>query len=75
MRRVSAFLRRHFLTMLGALVLLALVVILWLFSTPIAPWVHSALSFDAVAFLGEHLLAIGMLGGFLVVLALIWLPK
>src|SRR5262245_49902707 len=75
MRRVSAFLRRHLSMMLGALVFLAVVVVVWIFSAPIAPWVRSALSFDAVAFLGAHLLAIGLLGGGLVVLVLIWLPK
>ena len=75
MRQVSVFLRRHLPATLGALVLLAVVVILWIFSTPIAQWIHSAQSFDAIAFLGKHLLAVGIVGGCLLVLALIWLPK
>jgi Pentapeptide repeats (8 copies) len=75
-RRVSAFLRRHLPTMLGVLGLLTVVVAVWSLSLPIAQWVRSALSFDAVAFLREHLLAVGMFfGGCLMVLALIWLPK
>ena len=76
MRRVSAFLRRHPPMILAVLViLLAVVVVVWIFSTPIASWLRSAQSFDASAFLGEHLLAVAMIGGCLLVLALIWLPK
>ena len=36
MRRVSAFLRRQLPMMLAVLALIAVVVVLWLFSTPIA---------------------------------------
>ena len=62
--------------MLGALVLLAVVVVVWIFSAPVAQWLRSAQSFDAVTFPGEHLLAVAIVvGGCLVVLALIWLPK
>jgi Pentapeptide repeats (8 copies) len=61
--------------MLGALVFLAVVVVLWIFSAPITQWLRSAQSFDVIAFLGEHLFAIAMRGGCLLVLALIWLPK
>jgi len=50
MRRVSAFLRRHLPMILAVLVLLA-VVVLWIFSAPIAQWLRSAQSFDAVVFL------------------------
>jgi hypothetical protein len=75
MRQVSAFLRRHLPTMLGSLVLLAVMVVLWIFSAPIASWLRSAQSFDAVAFLREYLLAVGIVGGCLLVLALICLPK
>jgi hypothetical protein len=72
MRRVSAFLRRHLPMILAVLVLLA-VVVLWIFSAPIAQWLRSAQSFDAVVFFAEHLLAVAILGGCLLVLALIWL--
>jgi uncharacterized protein YjbI with pentapeptide repeats len=61
--------------MLWALIPLAVVVVLWIFWAPIAPWLRSAQSFDAVAFLQEHLLTVGLLGGCLLVLTLIWLPK
>jgi Pentapeptide repeats (8 copies) len=74
-RRVSASLRRHLLIVLGALGLLAVVVVLWIFSAPIAQWIRSAQSFDAAAFLQEHPLAVAMLGGCLLALVLIWLPK
>jgi hypothetical protein len=47
----------------------------WIFSAPIAPWLRSVQSIDAVTFLQEHLLAVGFLGGCLLILALIWLPK
>ena len=36
MRRVSAFLRRQLPMMLAVLALIAVVVVLWIFSTPIA---------------------------------------
>ena len=57
------------------LILLAVVMVAWIFSAPIAQWSRSAQSLDAVAFLQEHLLAVGMIGGGLLILALIWLPK
>ena len=75
MRRVLAFLRRHLLITLGALIVLAVVVALWIFSAPIASWLRPAQSFEAVAFLGKHLLAVAILGGCLLIFALIWLPK
>jgi hypothetical protein len=75
MRQVSVFLRRHLPVMLGALVLLAVVVVVWIFSAPIASWLRSGPPIDAVTFLQEHLLAVGLLGGCLLILALIWLPK
>jgi hypothetical protein len=75
MSQVSTFLRRHLPAMLGSLILLSVVVVAWIFSAPIASWFRSAQSFDAVAFLGEHLLALAILGGCLVIFALIWLPK
>jgi hypothetical protein len=59
MRQVLAFLRRLLLTTLGALIFLAVVVALWIFST------------DVIAFLEEHLLAVGIVGGCLLVFALI----
>jgi hypothetical protein len=76
MRRVSAFLRRHLPMMLAVLPLLAIVVVWWMFSAPIPQWIRSAQSFDVVAFLKEHyLVAAAILGGCLLILALIWLPK
>jgi hypothetical protein len=75
MRRVSVFLRRYLPLILAVLGLLAVVVVVWIFSTPIAPWLRSAQSFEAVAFLREHLYAVGLLGACLLVLMLIWLPK
>jgi uncharacterized protein YjbI with pentapeptide repeats len=51
------------------------VVVLWIFSAPIAQVIHSAQSFDAITFLKEHLLALTMLTGCLVIFGLIWLPK
>jgi hypothetical protein len=75
MRQVSAFLQRHLPAMLGSLVLLTVVVVLWIFSAPIALWLRSIQSFDAVAFLGQHLLAVAILGGGLLIFVLIWLPK
>jgi Pentapeptide repeats (8 copies) len=76
MRQVSAFLRRHLPRMLWALIPLAVVVVVWIFSTPIAQWVRSAQSFDAVAFLREHLRGVGLLSGCIVLLVLlVWLPK
>jgi uncharacterized protein YjbI with pentapeptide repeats len=61
---------------LAVLVLLAVVVVvLWIFSAPIAQGIHSAQSFDAVTFLKEHVLALAMLTGCLVIFGLIWLPK
>jgi hypothetical protein len=75
MRRVSAFLRRHLLTILGALVLLAVVMALWIFSAPMAQWNRPAQPPDVVAFLAKHLLAVAMVGGCLLVLVLIGLPK
>jgi hypothetical protein len=75
MRQVSAFLRRPLLAILGSLVLLAVVVVWWMFSAPIAQWLHSAPSVDVTPVLQEHLLAVGMMGGGLLIIALIWLPK
>jgi Pentapeptide repeats (8 copies) len=75
MRRISAFLRRHLPIMLGALILLAAVVVLWIFSAPVAQWFHSAQSADAIGFLQEHLLVVSVVGGCLLIFALIWLPK
>ncbi len=75
MRRASTFLRRHLPMMVGDLVLLAVVVVLWIFSALIAQWFRSAQAFDALTFLGEHVLAVIILGGCLLVLVLIWLPK
>jgi hypothetical protein len=76
MRRVLAFLRRHLLMILGALALLAAVVVLWIFSALIGQWLRSTQSVDAVTFLREHLLAAAILGGGLLILALIiWVPK
>jgi hypothetical protein len=60
---------------LALLVLFTVMVVLWIFSAPIAQWSRSAQPSDAVGFLGEHLLAAAFLGGCLLVLALIWLPK
>jgi Pentapeptide repeats (8 copies) len=75
MRQVSAFLRRHLLTTPRNYLVLAVLVTLWIFLELIAQWSHSAQSFDAVAFLGKHLLAVAIVGGCLLILALIWLPK
>jgi peptidoglycan biosynthesis protein MviN/MurJ (putative lipid II flippase) len=76
MKQVSGFLRRQLSTIRSVLVLLAVVVVLWVFSAPIAQWLYSAQSFDAVAFLSKHYLAAAVLGGCLLVgLALIWLSK
>ena len=69
MRRIIALL----ITL--ALVLLALVVVMWIFWAPIAQWLRSAQSFDAVALLREHLLAVGLLGGCLLILALDLAPQ
>jgi hypothetical protein len=74
-RRVIAPLRRHLLLIYGALFLLAVVVVWWIFSAPIAPWLHSAQSVDVVTLLQQHLLAAGMIGGCLLILVLIGLPK
>jgi hypothetical protein len=60
---------------LAVLVLLAIVVVLWIFSAPIVQWSRPAQSFDAVAFLGGHLFIVAIVGSCLLVLALIWLPK
>ncbi len=75
MTRVLAFLRRHLLTMLGALVLLTVVVVLWSVSAPLAQRLRFVQPSDVVTFLGEHLLAAAVVGGCLLILALIWLPK
>jgi hypothetical protein len=75
MRRVSAFLRRHLLMMLAVLIFLAVAMVLWIFSAPIVQWSRSAQSVDVVTLLQEHLLAIGMIGGCLLIFPLIWLPK
>jgi hypothetical protein len=75
MRRVLAFLRRHLPRILAVLVFPTVVVVLWIFSAPITQWTRSVQPSDAVVFLGEHLLAVAILGGCLLVLALIWLPK
>ena len=48
-RRVIAPLRRHLLLICGALFLLAVVVVWWIFSAPIAPWLHSAQSVDVLS--------------------------
>ena len=69
------FLRRYLPMILVVFALLVVGVVLWIFSAPIAQWSRSAQPSDAVGFLGEHLLAVAMLGGCLLVLALIWLPK
>jgi uncharacterized protein YjbI with pentapeptide repeats len=78
MGRASAFLR-YLLTIFGPLVVMTEVVVGLLFPEPLAQWSRSALStalsFDAAAFLREHVLAVAIAGGGLVVLALIWLPK
>jgi hypothetical protein len=63
------------LLVVGAFVLLAVVVVWRRFSVPLAQWLRSVQSVDVVTFLQEHLLAVGMIGGCLFVLALIWLPK
>jgi uncharacterized protein YjbI with pentapeptide repeats len=75
MRRGFAFLRRHLLPVFGTLALLAVIVVLWIFSAPIALWLRSAQPIDPVTFLQQHLLAVGIVGGCLAVVALIWLPK
>jgi hypothetical protein len=74
-RRVIAPLRRHLLLICGALFPLAVVVVWWIFSAPIAPWLRSAQSVDVVTLLQQHLLAAGMIGGCLLILVLIGLPK
>ena len=61
--------------MLGALALLAVVVVLWIFWAPIASWLRSVWSFDAIAFLEEHPLAVVLLVGGLCAYMLIWYPK
>jgi hypothetical protein len=75
MRRVSAFLRRYLPMILAVLVLLAVVVVVWIFSAPIAQWLRSAQLSNVVTFLREHLLAVIIVGGCLLILAFIWLPK
>jgi Pentapeptide repeats (8 copies) len=75
MRWVSAFLRRYLPIILAVLILLAIVVVLWIFSALVAQWLRSVHSFDAVTFLQDHLLAVGSIVGCLLILALIWLPK
>jgi hypothetical protein len=50
-------------------------VALWIFLAPIAQWSRSVQSFDAVVVIREHFLAVAILGGCLLVLTLIWLPK
>jgi hypothetical protein len=78
-RQESAFFRRHFPTILGALGLLAVVVAVWIFLAPIIRRIYLALSFDAAAFLGAHLLAVSIVVGCLfalaLALALIKVPK
>ena len=56
------FLRRHLPGIFGALALFAVVVAVWIFSTPIAQWSRSIQPADIAAFLSEHLLAVGLLG-------------
>lgn len=63
MRRVSAFRRRHLPMILAVLVLLAVVVVVWIFSAPIAQWLRSAQLSDVVTFLREHLLTVTIEGG------------
>ena len=76
MKPVSRFLRRYLATICSVLVLLAVVVVLWVFSAPIDQWLYSAQFFDAVAFLRKHYLAAAVLGGCILVgLALIWLSN
>ena len=72
MSEVSASPRRHPLKALwiGIPVLVVTLVILWIFCAPIAKWSHSAKSF-----LGQHLLAVTIVVGYLLLLALIGLPK
>jgi hypothetical protein len=64
---------------LTVLVLLAVVVVVWIFSAPLAQWLRSAQAFAVVAFLKEHRLAAAIIGGCLLIPALIWtliwLPK
>jgi uncharacterized protein YjbI with pentapeptide repeats len=88
MRQVSALLRRRLSTILAVLVLLAVVVVVWIFSAPIqyvkevdplgegldeASWLRSAQSFDTIAFLEKHLRAVAIIGGGLLILVLlIW---
>jgi hypothetical protein len=67
-RRVIVPLRRHLLLICGALFLLAVVVVWWIFSAPIAPWLRSDQSVDVVTLLQQHLLAAGMIGGRLLIL-------
>jgi Pentapeptide repeats (8 copies) len=75
MGQESAFLQRHGRRIFAVLVLLVAVVVLWIFFAPIASWIRSAQSFDVVTFLGKHLLVVAIVGGCLLVLVLIWLPK
>jgi Pentapeptide repeats (8 copies) len=74
-QRVVALLRCHSLLTLGSLVLLAVVVIWWIFSAPIAQWLRSAQSVGVMTLLQHHLLAVGIIGSCLLICALIWLPK
>jgi hypothetical protein len=75
MKQVSTFLRRYLPMMLAILALLAVVVVVWIFSAPIAQWFRSAQLSDVVTFLREHLLAAAIVGGGLLILTFIWLPK
>jgi uncharacterized protein YjbI with pentapeptide repeats len=78
MREISAFPRRHAPKIRGILLALAVVVTLvtlWIFWAPITKWSHSAQSFEGFAFLGKHLLAVTIVVGCLLLLALIGLPK
>jgi hypothetical protein len=75
MRRISAFLRRYLPGILAVLVLLAVVAVVWIFSAPIAQWLRSAQLSDVVTFLREHLLAAAIVGGCLLILTFILLPK
>jgi len=75
MRRISAFLRRHLPMFLVVLILLAVVVVVWVFSAPVAQWLRPAQLSDVATFLREHLLAAAMIGGCLLILTFILLPK
>jgi hypothetical protein len=82
MRQVSAFRRRYLPMILAVFVLLAVVVVVWIFSAPIqyveelpplgeglgeASWLRSAQSFDTLAFLEKHLRAVAIIGGGLLI--------